>query len=167
MSTSPGPGRRPDPSRSLVQYRRRAPHYDLELAPFEPVRRQAIAQLAAETGATVLDIGCGTGLSFELLRDKVGAQGRIVGIDPSPDMLALARQRIARHGWTGIELVEAGAAVVPTNLFVWAAALYSVTCMDGLEQPWTLLARRLSAFQVRGYPWMGIYIAEGRVPARH
>ena len=217
MASSTGPGRRPDPSRAIAQYRRRAHRYDLELAAFEPMRRQAIGLLEVAPGATVLDIGCGTGLSFELLLQKTGSQGRIVGVDPSPDMLALARERVARHGWRNVDLLEASAEsaglqgqadaalfhfthdvlrhpqaldhvvahlkphahvvasglqwappwLPAVNLFVWAAAEYSVTCMDGLEQPWTMLARRLVAFDVRAYPWWGLYTAQGRVPARH
>jgi SAM-dependent methyltransferase len=50
---------------------------------------------ARPKGATVLDLGCGSGL----LTDLVAATGaRVVGIDGSPAMLALARKRCARHG---------------------------------------------------------------------
>jgi SAM-dependent methyltransferase len=197
----------------MAQYRGRAGRYDLELIPFEPVRRAAIERLALEAGATVLDVGCGTGLSFEPLRQCIGAAGRIVGIDPSPEMLAQARQRIRRHRWTGIELLEAsahdaalhgradaalfhfthdvlqdevaldhvfahlkpGAHVaaaglqwapawcLPMNLFVFGAAVYSVTCLAGLEQPWRLLAGRLREFCVRAPVLGGIYIAAGVV----
>ena len=53
--------------------------------------------------------------------------------------------------------------MLPTNLFVLGAALYSVTSLDGLEQPWTMLAKRLQSFEVRSYPWFGLYLASGRV----
>lgn len=210
---STGPGRRPDSSRALAQYRRRADRYDLELAAFEPVREQAIAALDLHPGDTVLDVGCGTGLSFAPLKRRIGPQGRIVGIDPSPEMLAKARERIAHEGLAGIELLEAGAAqaplhgradaalfhfthdvlqepaaldhlvahlrrgahvvaaglqwapvwCVPVNAFVLGAALYSVTCLDGLEAPWKLLGDRLRELQVRSVGGGGIYIASGRV----
>jgi demethylmenaquinone methyltransferase/2-methoxy-6-polyprenyl-1,4-benzoquinol methylase len=213
MPLSSGPRRRPDPSIARATYRRRAAHYDLELAPFEPFRRKAIALLAPASGATVLDIGCGTGLSFGPLLDRIGPTGRVVGVDPSPDMLAQARSRIARHGWSNVAVLEAtadaaplqheadaalfhfthdvlrdpealdhvfahlkpGATVVacglqwappwllPTNAFVLGAALYSVGTMEGLEQPWTLLAKRLKSFEVRSFPWVGIYLASGRL----
>jgi ubiquinone/menaquinone biosynthesis C-methylase UbiE len=79
--------------------------YDLELALFEPVRRRAVAWLAPRPGDTVLDVGCGTGLSFELLQSAVGKEGRIIGIEQSPEMIDLARQRVARHGWHNATLL--------------------------------------------------------------
>jgi ubiquinone/menaquinone biosynthesis C-methylase UbiE len=99
----------PDRASALAQYRRRAWVYDLELALFEPVRRRAVAWLAPRPGDTVLDVGCGTGLSFALLQDAVGSGGRIVGIEQSPQMLDKARQRVQRHGWRNVTLLCAPA----------------------------------------------------------
>jgi len=95
----------PDREAALAQYRRRAGIYDLELALFEPIRRRAIAQFALQRGQTVLDVGCGTGLSFELLQRGVGAGGRVVGIEQSPEMIAHARQRLVRHHWRNVSLI--------------------------------------------------------------
>ena len=71
----PGSRRLPDRSAALAQYRRRAGVYDQELAPFEPIRTEAIECLQLHQGQTVLDVGCGTGLSFELLHSRVGRHG--------------------------------------------------------------------------------------------
>jgi SAM-dependent methyltransferase len=95
----------PDRAAALEQYRRRAAVYDLELALFEPVRRRAVAWLAPRAGDTVLDVGCGTGLSFELLQAAVGASGQIIGIEQSPQMIDKARQRVQRHGWRNVTLL--------------------------------------------------------------
>jgi demethylmenaquinone methyltransferase/2-methoxy-6-polyprenyl-1,4-benzoquinol methylase len=215
MAAPSRPGRTPDASLSVAKYRARAAHYDLELLPFEPVREEAIALMDLRPGDAVLDVGCGTGLSFAALHRRIGPQGRIVGIDPSPEMVALARQRVTQHGWTGVDLLETTAGdapldgqadaalfhfthdvlrdpdaldhvlshlkpgahvvaaglqwappwMVPTNLFVLGAALYSVTCMEGLSQPWTMLARRLLEVEVLTRGLGGIYIATGRVKA--
>ena len=71
--TSPARRDPPHPhAAALAQYRRRASVYDAELAWFEPMRRAAIARLPLQRGDTVLDIGCGTGLSLPLLLQAVG-----------------------------------------------------------------------------------------------
>lgn len=99
----------PDRQAALEQYRRRAGVYDLELALFEPIRREAIAWLAPQPGETVIDVGCGTGLSLPALRAAVGPQGQVVGIEQSPQMLDRARRRVAEHRWRNVTLVCAPA----------------------------------------------------------
>jgi SAM-dependent methyltransferase len=101
---------KPDPRAALEQYRRRADSYDSELLLFEPIRTDAIEALELRSGDTVLDVGCGTGLSFELLEERVGDGGRVVGIEQCPEMMAKARQRVHRHDWHNTDLVCAPAA---------------------------------------------------------
>ena len=100
--TGRGNARGPDRAAALAQYRQRAGVYDLELALFEPIRRAAIDRLALQPGEVVLDVGCGTGLSLPLLQQGIGAAGRIVGIEQSPEMIARARQRVAQHVGNGL-----------------------------------------------------------------
>ena len=96
----------PDRVAALAQYRRRAGFYDLELALLEPLRRRAIALLALRPGEVVLDVGCGTGLSLALLSQAIGANGRIVGIEQSPEMIELARQRVVQRQLPGVTLLN-------------------------------------------------------------
>ena len=107
--------------------------YDIELALFEPIRREAIGQLALRPGETVIDFGCGTGLSLPLLRAAVGAGGHVVGIEQSPEMIELARQRVASRRWRNVELICA-----PTETAQWHgkadAALFHFT-HDLLQRP--------------------------------
>jgi len=123
----------PDRSVALAQYRGRAGVYDLELAPFEPIRRRAVAQLALRPDDAVLDVGCGTGLSFPLLLGRVGTGGRIVGIEQSPEMIDRARQRVAQQGWGNVSLVCAPVEAAEIPLLA-DAALFHFT-HDILQQP--------------------------------
>lgn len=124
MPTSRRRGSEPDRQVALAQYRRRAWAYDLELLPFEPIRRQAIAWLALPPGSTVLDVGCGTGLSFEGLRRAVGVHGRVIGIEQSPEMIERAHQRVRRHGWRNVQLLVAAAEDAAVALQADAALLH-------------------------------------------
>lgn len=100
------PGTRPaDETAALALYRARCGYYDLQLAPYEALRRCAIEHLALQPGQTVLDIGCGTGMSLDLLQQAVGPQGQVVAIDQSREMLDQARRRVDCAGWHQIELV--------------------------------------------------------------
>ena len=106
----PTTGRKPDRAAALEQYRRRANIYDRELALFEPIRSDAVDALHLRRGDSVLDVGCGTGLSFVLLQERIGGGGRIVGIEQCPEMLAKARDRVVHERWQGIDLVCSPAA---------------------------------------------------------
>ena len=211
MNAADPPATRLHHRAALAQYRRRAAVYDLELKLFEPARRAAIERLALRSGEVVFDVGCGTGLSLPLLRQAVGAKGHIVGIEQSPEMMALARQRVRQYGWRNITLIEApvaeatmarsanaalchfthdilrdpaalakivaqlrpGARVVacglkwappwawPVNLFVFGAALRSVSSLAGLSQPWSLLAGHLSDVQVETLMAGAVFLASG------
>lgn len=61
-------------------------------------------------GDRVLEIGCGTGRNFSYLREAVGPEGRIYGVDISPGMLRQARTLRDANDWRNIELSECDAA---------------------------------------------------------
>ncbi|MDP8969833.1 MAG: methyltransferase domain-containing protein [Actinomycetota bacterium] len=95
--------------RALQSYRQWAASYDLVSAVAGPIRRRAVDRLDLRPGDVVLDVGCGTGLSFPLIEDRIGPQGRLVGVDLSPDMLDEARRRVRRHRWDNVTLLCAAA----------------------------------------------------------
>jgi acyl dehydratase/ubiquinone/menaquinone biosynthesis C-methylase UbiE len=104
-----------DTHSAATLYRRVAGSYDLSTAWLEPYRRRAISQLRLRPGDVVLDAGCGTGLNFERIQAAIGPGGRLIGIDPSPEMLAAALARVEAAGWANVTLLQASAeeAVVP------------------------------------------------------
>ncbi len=67
-------------------------------------RMQTLDALALKAGEQVLDAGCGTGLLVEQFAGLVGDDGRVVGVDTSPDMLKVARQRC--EGLANVQLQQ-------------------------------------------------------------
>ncbi len=83
--------------------------YDARTARYQVDRRRLVDLLPASRGQVVVDVGCGTGLCFDMLQAKVGSRGAIVGVDESPDMLALAARRVADAGWRNVTLLPTAA----------------------------------------------------------
>jgi ubiquinone/menaquinone biosynthesis C-methylase UbiE len=83
----------------MAQYRSHAEAYDEGSGWATDQRRRVVGLLAPGRGDVVLDVGCGTGLCFPLLLERVGPEGRLVGVDQSIDMLAQARERVEEGGW--------------------------------------------------------------------
>lgn len=91
------------------RYRLHAADYDKGKRFSDRIRPNAIRRLDLKPGETVLDLGCGTGLSFDMLQEGVGPQGRIIGVELSPDMLDIAQQKVNRNGWENVTLLQGDA----------------------------------------------------------
>ena len=96
-----------DLDQAIGHYRDLAPRYDHRTRWINGIRHRAIATLGLQEGDCVLDAGCGTGWCIPHLLKAVGATGRVIAFDPSPEMLAVARERIA--GDPRVELICATA----------------------------------------------------------
>jgi phosphatidylethanolamine/phosphatidyl-N-methylethanolamine N-methyltransferase len=81
-----------DPERQVMEkaYARWAPVYDRLCGPVFVEGRRAAAQAARDHGGRILEIGVGTGLSF----DDYDASTEITGIDMSEPMIARAHERL-------------------------------------------------------------------------
>ncbi len=82
---------------------RQARSYDLHVALMTLGRGRALRErtikLARITpGEHVLDVGCGTGEITMRAKARSGPTGSVAGIDPAPEMIAVARQKAARAG---------------------------------------------------------------------
>ena len=102
-----------DPAAVRTMFDRIAHRYDLvntvlSLGTDGGWRRRAARETALQAGGSALDVACGSGkLTAELAR-IVGPRGRVLGLDFSPEMLA-----IARHHHPGIEFMEGDALNLP------------------------------------------------------
>jgi ubiquinone/menaquinone biosynthesis C-methylase UbiE len=102
--TSPTARGKPDPDAARALYERHADSYDLQTDWAGADRDRVVELLDLQPGETVLDVGCGTGLCFAAVLERIGPSGRLVGIEPSVDMLGLASQRVERAGWGNVDL---------------------------------------------------------------
>jgi arsenite methyltransferase len=86
------------------------------------------ALAALRPGETVVDLGAGGGFDCFLAARQVGATGRVIGVDMTPDMVTLARANARRHGATNVEfrlgeiehlpIADASADVILSNCVV-------------------------------------------------
>jgi S-adenosylmethionine-diacylgycerolhomoserine-N-methlytransferase len=84
-----------------------APLYDRAISRvYLPYRRLAVQALQLQSCLTVMDIGCGTGLNFELILNTIGTEGTLIGIDSSAKMLNRACQKIERQKWRNVHLLQ-------------------------------------------------------------
>jgi len=62
------------------------------------LRTLTVEQALLKPGEKALDVGCGTGGVTIPAKQRVGKAGEASGIDPAPEMIALARQKASRAG---------------------------------------------------------------------
>lgn len=63
-----------------------------------------LAFSGVKEGDTVLDLGCGAGFDLLLAGDKVGINGRVIGVDMTDEMIARARKNIKAAGMNNVEV---------------------------------------------------------------
>jgi len=128
MNTTPNSA-----SRRQSAYGERARSYERDTEAFQPYRRAVVEALPLRSGQVVLDVGCGTGLCCGRLRNKVGPEGGVVGIEESPEMAAVALEHIACEGWDNVTVVRAPAEDAEIGLTADAALFCAVH--DILQSP--------------------------------
>lgn len=88
----------------VEKYARLAPEYDARWSFYiEATTRATLARLSRPLTGRVLDVGCGTGALLQEFARQF-PQVTLVGMDPVPEMLAVARERLPpstelRQGW--------------------------------------------------------------------
>ena len=63
-----------------------------------------LAFAGVEPGQTVVDLGSGAGFDLLIAAEKVGAEGRVIGVDMTDEMVEAARGNAARAGFDQIEV---------------------------------------------------------------
>ena len=92
---------------------------------FKVFAEDLVERLSLRPGDRMLDVACGTGIVLRSARARVPDLGRLVGLDLTPAMLAVARERLGE----GAELVEGDAQQLPFG----DGEFDVVTCQQGLQ----------------------------------
>ncbi|MBS0246972.1 MAG: methyltransferase domain-containing protein [Proteobacteria bacterium] len=133
-----------DPAKDVMEkaYAKWAPVYDMLCGPVFLNGRRAAAQAAHEVGGRILEIGVGTGLSF----DDYDHTTEITGIDISEPMIARARERAASGRYPFVKelrVMDAGALAYPDASFDCVVGQFVITLVDNPERVLSECARVL------------------------
>jgi SAM-dependent methyltransferase len=118
----------------------RAATWDTKFGDDIPVYTAAIREAGIRRGGTAIDVGCGTGRALQPLRDAVGPQGRVIGLDLTPQMLASARSKVQAGVQAGVQadkgclLVLADARRLPLGAAT-ADAVFAAGLVNHLPDP--------------------------------
>ncbi len=121
-------------------YRRWAPIYDHTFGKIVEAAVLRATACANQFSGRLLEAGVGTGLALP----HYGSGLRVTGIDLSPDMLARARERVARHGLANVEALlemDATALAFPNESFDVTVAMFVMTVVPDPGQVMRELAR--------------------------
>ncbi len=87
---------------------------------------ELVALMALEPGATVVDLGAGTGYFLRYLAGAVGPEGKVLALDTEPAMVEHMRARVAREGLSNVEV----RAVAPDDPGLAPASVDAVLVVD-------------------------------------
>jgi SAM-dependent methyltransferase len=101
---------------------------------FAPVVEQVITRAALQPGQHVLDLGTGTGSVALQAASLVGPGGEVLGVDISPEMLAVAHQRATAGGLTNVRFREGRSEAIPAEDGRFDVALASLSLMYAIDR---------------------------------
>ena len=135
-----------DPDKQVMEkaYARWAPVYDVLCGPVFVNGRRAAARAARAVGGRILEIGVGTGLSF----DDYDHTTEITGIDLSEPMIARARERVkkGRHPYVkDLRVMDAHDLNFPDASFDCVVGQFVITLVEDPERVLSECARVLKS----------------------
>ncbi|MHB1390331.1 MAG: bifunctional demethylmenaquinone methyltransferase/2-methoxy-6-polyprenyl-1,4-benzoquinol methylase UbiE [Thermoleophilia bacterium] len=105
-------------------------------------RRFAVARTGLAPGDQALDVCCGTGDFAFALQERVGAAGRVTGVDFSRRMLQVAREKAGRRGLpVAFQWGDANQLDFPDDIFDAATVGFGVRNIEGIQGVFTEMAR--------------------------
>ncbi|WP_243295600.1 arsenite methyltransferase [Geothrix mesophila] len=74
-----------------------------------------VALAALKPGETVLDLGSGAGFDAFLAAQRVGPEGRVIGVDMTPEMIERATSLARKHGYGNVEFRRGDIEALPVD----------------------------------------------------
>jgi ubiquinone/menaquinone biosynthesis C-methylase UbiE len=107
---------------------------------------RTVDALGLKSGERVLDAPCGTGAALILASERVGATGRVVGLDYAEQMVALARERVRASGIENVQVRIADMTAIappsePFDALLCVLGVFFVDDMPGLVRSFFDLVR--------------------------
>jgi O-methyltransferase/aklanonic acid methyltransferase len=126
-------------ARVAAAFERMAPTYGSRLPLFDLFGRDLVAEVQLHDGDRVLDIACGRGACLRPACEAVGRSGRVLGVDLSPQMIALTAEELRRDGISNAEVRVGDAEDLEIDDESFDAVLCGF-CVPLFSQPRTALA---------------------------
>ena len=101
---------------------------------FVPIVEALVGRATLLGGEQVLDLGTGTGAVARRAAAIVGPRGRLVGVDISPEMLALARRSATSVGVGNLTFLEGRAEAIPAEDAAFNAVLACLSMMYVIDR---------------------------------
>jgi SAM-dependent methyltransferase len=116
---------------------------------FEPQARWLLDHVGIQRGWRVIELGCGPVGILNLLSERVGPQGGVVGLEYVPRFAEMAGNEIARRGLTNVEVVQADAlsSGLQRNCFDFA---HERLVMINISAPETILSEMIALVRPGG-----------------
>jgi SAM-dependent methyltransferase len=131
--------------------------------------RALFDRIAIGAGARVVEIGCGPQGCLDLLAERVGPSGRVVGVERSEDAVGLARRLVVDRGLANVEVLhgDARATGLPRGAFDVATArlvLVNVPHPEEIVAEAVALVRPGGVVAFHEADW-GAHLCDPRLPA--
>jgi len=101
---------------------------------FAPVVESVVARAGLEPGQRVLDLGTGTGAAAVRAALSIGPTGHVLAVDPSSEMLALAKKHAADLGLKHLTFLEGRAEAIPAKDAAFDVVLASLSLMFAIDR---------------------------------
>jgi arsenite methyltransferase len=131
---------------------------DLNLGCGVPTRHAAL-----RPGETVLDLGSGAGNDAFIARHEVGAEGRVLGVDMTREMIAKARGNAAKLGYDNVEFREGAIEQLPVDSSS-VDAVISNCVLNLVPDKSKAFAEMLRVLRPRGRFCVSDIVATGELP---